>query len=375
VSDHVAIGIQHDDNIMDELRRIVEALVRDGRVDSETSSGSGNGKILNANHDVTSSNLEIDARQPHWQTIALASAIAADSSSATVPPLVPPSSTHHNEAASPTSRRRTRAYHRASHHLSALSALDSHSSSALAASSSHVIDSLPHVDAIALQRSLDDVMAAHIAQQAQSEWESKRRYRRQTHRHHEHHRHHDQQQRSTRRRRGHTHADIDNDDDATIGNDAAAASSASDPSLTLPLSFPTLGNAQLTWRHLSYSASGVARLQRVSGYVECGSMIAVVGAADAGATTLFSLLAQRQRGGHIHGEVMLNGLPVEEHRASRRTIAFAPKDDTHLPQLTVIETISMAAKLRCPATLPQAYIALRVDNIIKLLGRESIEID
>jgi len=141
------------------------------------------------------------------------------------------------------------------------------------------------------------------------------------------------------------------------------------PALPLPFHFPTLSNAHLAWRHLSLMRNDVMLLQRVSGFVECGSMMCVLGAADAGATPLLRSLAQQQEG-HMHGDILINGLHIDDTKAKQawRAIGFVSKDEIHLPTLTVSESLLLSAKLRLPATLPPLFVRLRVELVIRLLG-------
>jgi len=122
----------------------------------------------------------------------------------------------------------------------------------------------------------------------------------------------------------------------------------------------------LSCRNLGYSVNGVTMLQNVSAYVRPGQLVAVLGGPDAGITTLLDVLAHRTRGrGEVYGDIFVNRRPLDA--SFGRQIGYVTKHDTHLPQLTVSETLYFSARLRNPGLTSRAAI-LRVALTMKLLG-------
>jgi ATP-binding cassette subfamily G (WHITE) protein 2 (PDR) len=73
-------------------------------------------------------------------------------------------------------------------------------------------------------------------------------------------------------------------------------------------------------------------------------MVAVVGAPDAGITTFFDVLTNRQRGGIVSGEILINGKARDA--SFDRLVGYITKEDIHQPILTVKETLMFSAQLR-----------------------------
>jgi ABC-type multidrug transport system ATPase subunit len=57
-----------------------------------------------------------------------------------------------------------------------------------------------------------------------------------------------------------------------------------------------VNGVDITFKNLFYRKNNTQRLNNISGHIRAGSMVAVVGAPDAGITTLFDVLTNRQRG-------------------------------------------------------------------------------
>jgi ABC-type multidrug transport system ATPase subunit len=122
----------------------------------------------------------------------------------------------------------------------------------------------------------------------------------------------------------------------------------------------------IAFNKLSYTKNGVKRLQDITGYFRAGSMVAVIGAPDAGVTTFFDVLTNRHQKGEVTGDVVINGRPRD--KSFGRQVAYVMKDDIHLPLLTVRETLTFSAKLRGETTNSDQATSIHVDMSIKLLG-------
>ena len=62
-----------------------------------------------------------------------------------------------------------------------------------------------------------------------------------------------------------------------------------------------------SFHHLKYSKRGVTILNDVSGYIESGMLVGVLGAPDSGITPMLNILAGRQQGGDLSGDVLYDG--------------------------------------------------------------------
>lgn len=131
----------------------------------------------------------------------------------------------------------------------------------------------------------------------------------------------------------------------------------------------------LTWEDVSYvvgsAAAGDERtlLHRVSGYVQSGEMLAILGPSGAGKTTLLDILAQRKTAamGRLSGTVCVNGAPVDPVRFRRENGYVQQEDLTH-SYVTVEEAVRFSATLRTPPTVSSADIDERVTRVLQRLG-------
>jgi ATP-binding cassette subfamily G (WHITE) protein 2 len=133
----------------------------------------------------------------------------------------------------------------------------------------------------------------------------------------------------------------------------------------------------MTFQDLSYEAvikkDEVKKiLKGVSGHVSSGQMLAILGPSGAGKTTMLDILAQRQKGGTVSGELLMNGLPVDQG-VFRRVSAYVQQEDILHGYLTVKETITYAARLRTPPEVTRADIDAKVQLVMKMLGIDHVQ--
>ena len=139
------------------------------------------------------------------------------------------------------------------------------------------------------------------------------------------------------------------------------------------------GGVTVTWKDVSYvvpAAKSVGRrksnevipvLDGVSGCVEPGQMMAILGPSGAGKTSLVEILAQKQKTHTVLGSVSFTSAKSDNEIRSPR-IAFVPQSDILPTNLTVREALIFSASLRLPESVqPHARIA-RVDEVIEQLG-------
>ncbi|CEJ59027.1 Putative Pleiotropic drug resistance proteins (PDR1-15), ABC superfamily [Penicillium brasilianum] len=125
------------------------------------------------------------------------------------------------------------------------------------------------------------------------------------------------------------------------------------------------------WQELSLElGDGKRLLHEVSGWLQPGSMTALMGMSGAGKTTLLDSLAQRINIGAVSGGLYLDGCPLPESMG-RRT-GFVHQNDIHLDSSTVREALQLSARLRRPESIPLEEKMAHVEVIIKLLEMEDI---
>eukprot|EP01087_Luapelamoeba_hula_P002611 TRINITY_DN1228_c0_g1_i2.p1 TRINITY_DN1228_c0_g1~~TRINITY_DN1228_c0_g1_i2.p1 ORF type:complete len:769 (+),score=143.42 TRINITY_DN1228_c0_g1_i2:107-2308(+) len=107
-------------------------------------------------------------------------------------------------------------------------------------------------------------------------------------------------------------------------------------------------------------------LNNISGTVETGKMLAIMGPTGSGKTTLLNVLAKRVQK-NVTGHILVNGKPVKGQRMKRR-MAYVLQDDTFFPNLTVRNTISCTAELRLPRKLGKKEKKQRVEEVLSELG-------
>eukprot|EP01087_Luapelamoeba_hula_P022636 TRINITY_DN8165_c0_g1_i1.p1 TRINITY_DN8165_c0_g1~~TRINITY_DN8165_c0_g1_i1.p1 ORF type:complete len:719 (-),score=140.48 TRINITY_DN8165_c0_g1_i1:90-2246(-) len=107
-------------------------------------------------------------------------------------------------------------------------------------------------------------------------------------------------------------------------------------------------------------------LNNISGKVEAGKMIAIMGPTGSGKTTLLNVLARRTKM-NVTGDILINGKEIKGHRLKRR-MAYVLQDDVFFTQITVRDTLNYTAQLRLPRKLGSKEKASRVNEVLSELG-------
>ncbi|PWY68767.1 ABC-transporter [Aspergillus eucalypticola CBS 122712] len=109
-------------------------------------------------------------------------------------------------------------------------------------------------------------------------------------------------------------------------------------------------------------------LDKVSGWVEPGTLTALMGVSGAGKTTLLNVLAQRTSTGVITGDMLVNGSPLSA--SFQRSTGYVQQQDLHLHTATVRESLRFSALLRQPKSVPVQEKYDFVEKVITMLGME-----
>lgn len=112
-------------------------------------------------------------------------------------------------------------------------------------------------------------------------------------------------------------------------------------------------------------------LHGLSGRVQRGEFVGILGASGAGKTTLLNALSGRMGAtGKLSGHVMFDA-KKREASTWKRVVGYVQQDDALLPRLTVRETIEMSSRLRLPdKTFSEAEKQARAEEVIDMLRLE-----
>ena len=112
-------------------------------------------------------------------------------------------------------------------------------------------------------------------------------------------------------------------------------------------------------------------LYNISGYAEPGKFLAIIGASGVGKTSLIDLLANRKRSGKIEGIITVNGENIKKTREIPKytaLVGYVRQNYSHLPFLTVRETMFYAGMLVLPRTMSTAEKLERIKSLMNELG-------
>ncbi|KAH8948150.1 hypothetical protein BDL97_11G081100 [Sphagnum fallax] len=130
----------------------------------------------------------------------------------------------------------------------------------------------------------------------------------------------------------------------------------------------------ITWHNITCvlldKADKVSKvlLQSVNGEAKAGRLLAIMGPSGSGKTTFLNVLAgQLPASGRlrINGSIMINGHPFS---SMKHRLAYVRQEDLFFSQLTVRETLSLAAELQLPRTWKSKAKDRYVDELLYRLG-------
>ncbi|KAH9255818.1 hypothetical protein BASA81_006219 [Batrachochytrium salamandrivorans] len=115
-------------------------------------------------------------------------------------------------------------------------------------------------------------------------------------------------------------------------------------------------------------------ISNISGDARPGRLMGILGSSGSGKTTLaHALLGRNRRSCAVSsGSVQLNGIPGSLDSFLDR-VGFVPQDDVLYPELTVLETITFAAKSRLPRYFSNELIQKQVQDTLTTLDLVSVQ--
>ena len=108
-------------------------------------------------------------------------------------------------------------------------------------------------------------------------------------------------------------------------------------------------------------------LDKISGQIHPGQLVALMGPSGCGKTTLLNVLAGRKLNG-VTGDIWINNQRYD--RSMRRTFADVLQEDVFFESLTVKQQLTYTALLRLPNTLTRKDKLAQVEEVIKQLHLE-----
>ncbi|KAK0042818.1 protein white, partial [Biomphalaria pfeifferi] len=108
-------------------------------------------------------------------------------------------------------------------------------------------------------------------------------------------------------------------------------------------------------------------LTDVSGLVQPGTLVAILGASGAGKSTLLNVLTSRNTNNYIlSGDIRVNGWQIG--RCIQGISAYVQQDDLFITTLTVREQLQFRALLRMDKKLDRESRLQRVEDVIREMG-------
>jgi ABC-type multidrug transport system ATPase subunit len=115
-------------------------------------------------------------------------------------------------------------------------------------------------------------------------------------------------------------------------------------------------------------------LDKVSAVIKPGRLLAIMGPSGSGKSSLLNVLAgrtQKNKRLRLFGKMFADGKPVD-WRVYRRSCAYVTQDDLLFSNLTVVETMLLAARFRLPKEFTDAQRTAYADEIIAELGLNKV---
>jgi ABC-type multidrug transport system ATPase subunit len=128
--------------------------------------------------------------------------------------------------------------------------------------------------------------------------------------------------------------------------------------------------ASLHFSDISYSLGNRTILDKISGAVKPGQVMAIMGASGAGKSTFLDILARKRKMGQVGGTTLVNGREVADAEF-KKVVGFVDQEDTLMSTLTVYETVLYSALLRLPREMSleaKKYRTLETMNELGILG-------
>ena len=125
--------------------------------------------------------------------------------------------------------------------------------------------------------------------------------------------------------------------------------------------------AALHFSNISYTLGNRQILDNISGSVQPGQLMAIMGASGAGKSTFLDILARKNKRGVVTGRTLVNGREVPD-QDFKKVMGFVDQEDTLMSTLTVYETVLYSALLRLPREMSLEAKKFRTLETLHELG-------
>ena len=145
----------------------------------------------------------------------------------------------------------------------------------------------------------------------------------------------------------------------------------------------------ITFKHISYSISKLSFnkhflrdhtfpfqlkekqiLNDISGYVQPGEMVALMGGSGAGKSTLLDILSGIPKTGKVSGKVLLNNRPIQPYK---KDIGYVSQTDYLKGTQTVREALEFYITLKTPMSVTSEERKRIVDDVLEILDLTKIQ--
>ncbi|CAG2173979.1 unnamed protein product, partial [Oppiella nova] len=114
--------------------------------------------------------------------------------------------------------------------------------------------------------------------------------------------------------------------------------------------------------------SSVHILKNVSGHVNSGQLLAIMGSSGAGKTTLMNVLTQRNLSDvKVNGSVKLNG-KIMDYNTIKSLSAYVQQDDMFIANITVREHLKFQSRVRMDQSTTLKFRESRINQVLLDLG-------
>ncbi|KAE8394955.1 ABC-2 type transporter-domain-containing protein [Aspergillus alliaceus] len=159
------------------------------------------------------------------------------------------------------------------------------------------------------------------------------------------------------------------DDEEALGASMATMARSNDTEKTHA---PPREGQIFQWQDVCYDIKNKGEFRRildhVDGWVQPGTLTALMGVSGAGKTTLLNVLANRMTTGVVTGDMLVDGMPCDA--SIQRKTGYVQQQDVHLSTCSVRESLEFSALLRQPATVSRGEKLAYVKEVISLLEME-----
>ncbi|KFA79185.1 hypothetical protein S40288_02404 [Stachybotrys chartarum IBT 40288] len=138
---------------------------------------------------------------------------------------------------------------------------------------------------------------------------------------------------------------------------------------------PTVWTTLKSWGNLlnpmSYGGQKPSRtlLHGFSGSIDSGEMLLVIGKPGSGCTTFLKSLANmHEEYESVHGTITYSGRPARQSDQDPVRLTFCEEEDSHLPTLTVAQTLRFAIRATWDASAPRDTINAAVKTLCRCVG-------